>query len=354
MPDSANFALSKAITNRMNKLLTVVVLALLMAGCKPKGQKEKETPVRVETERVSMVPNARRATYVGVIEEKTASAISFPVAGTILRVWVDEGEHVAKGQTLATLDESSAKHVYTTAKAALEQAKDAYARMKQLHDAESLPEMKWVEIQTKLQQAESAFEMAKENLDDCVLKAPFAGVIGKRMAAAGETAVPGVAVMTLLDISGLKVRFAVPEQEIGSMNGGQRVGVKVEALDGLMLQATDLEKGSVADALAHTYDIRATLKDTQGKVLPGMVCSVEVEQEAESRQVVLPPGCIAQGQDGTHFVWKVSGDRTMRQKVSLGGMAGNSVIIVGGLQDGDRIVTKGMQKVGEGTKIVWQ
>lgn len=337
----------------MNRLLVVMMLALLMVGCKPKGQKEKETPVKVETEVVSMVANAHRATYVGVIEEKSASAISFPTAGTILRVWVDEGERVTKGQTLATLDESSAKHVYTTAWAALDQAKDAYSRLKQLHDAESLPEMKWVEIQTKLQQAESAFEMAKENLDDCVLKAPFSGVIGKRMAAAGETAVPGVAVMTLLDISGLKVRFAVPEQEIGEITGEQRVCVKVEALDGLTLYGTDLEKGAVADALAHTYDIKATLKDTQGKVLPGMVCSVEVENETENHHVVLPLRCIFQSQDGTHFVWKVLGDKTQRQKVSLGGMVGNSVAITEGLQAGDRIVTRGMQKVGEGTKIVW-
>lgn len=338
----------------MNRLWTVVVLALLMAGCKPKGQKEKETPVKVETEVVSMVADTHWATYVGVIEEKSASAISFPMAGTILRVWVDEGERVTQGQTLATLDESSAKHVYTTAKAALEQAKDAYARLKQLHDAESLPEIKWVEIQTKLQQAEAAFEMARKNLDDCTLKAPFAGVIGKRMAAAGETAVPGVAVMTLLDISGLKVRFAVPEQEIGAITGEQRISVKVEALDGLTFQGTDLEKGTVADALAHAYDIKANLKDTQGKVLPGMVCSVEVENETESQHAVLPPRCISQSQDGTHFVWKVTGDRVVRQKVSLGGMVGNSIAITEGLQAGDRIVTKGMQKVGEGTKIVWQ
>ena len=338
----------------MNRLWTVVMLALLIAGCKPKGQKEKEAPVKVETEVVSIVADAHRAAYVGVIEEKSASAISFPMAGTILQVWVDEGERVNQGQTLATLDESSAKHVYTTARATLEQAKDAYTRLKQLHDAESLPEIKWVEIQTKLQQAEAAFEMAKKNLDDCVLKAPFAGVIGKRMAAAGERAVPGVAVMTLLDVSGLKVRFAVPEQEISAITGEQLVSVKVEALDGLTFQGTDLEKGSVADALAHTYDIRATLKDTQGQILPGMVCSVEVEKETESQHVVLPLRCISQSQDGTHFVWKVVDDETMRQKVSLGKMVGNSVAITGGLQPGDRIVTRGMQKVGEGTKIVWQ
>ena len=85
-----------------------------------------------------------------------------------------------------------------------------------------------------------------------------------------------------------------------------------------------------------------------------MVCSVEVENETESQHAVLPPRCISQSQDGTHFVWKVTGDRVVRQKVSLGGMVGNSIAITEGLQAGDRIVTRGMQKVGEGTKIVWQ
>lgn len=59
-------------------------------------------------------------------------------------------------------------------------------RLRQLYDAESLPQIKWVEAQTRLRQAESAYGIARKNLDDCKLYAPFTGVIGKRQAAAGR------------------------------------------------------------------------------------------------------------------------------------------------------------------------
>ena len=97
-----------------------------------------------------------------------------------------------KGQLLAELDSTSARQTFDAARASLEQAEDACGRLRQLYEAQSLPEIKWVEAQTRLRQAESLFEIAKKNLSDCALYAPFDGVVGERRASAGETVLPGV------------------------------------------------------------------------------------------------------------------------------------------------------------------
>ena len=155
---------------------------------------------------------------------ETEYALSFPVAGTVARTFADEGRRVGKGLLLAELDPTSARRTFEAAEAALNQAKDACARLKQLYDAESLPEIKWVEAQTRLRQAEAAFGIAKKNLEDCSLYAPFSGVVGQRRISAGETALPGVPVLTLLEVGRVKVRFSVPEQEIARLGADSRIG----------------------------------------------------------------------------------------------------------------------------------
>ena len=177
---------------------TVFCAALLLAaGCSSPKKNRTVDPLRVETIVAAPSADVGAAVYVGAIEEESSAALSFPVAGTVARTFADEGRRVGKGHLLAELDPTSARRTFEAAEAALNQAKDACARLKQLYDAESLPEIKWVEAQTRLRQAEAAFGIAKKNLEDCSLYAPFSGVVGQRRISAGETALPGVPVLAL-------------------------------------------------------------------------------------------------------------------------------------------------------------
>ena len=172
--------------------------------------------------------------------------------------------------------------------------------------------------------------------------APFTGVIGKRQAAAGETVLPGVPAMTLLRIGMVKVRFPVPEQEIARLGTDSRLRITVAALGDRAFPAGKIEKGAVANPATHTYDVRATLSNADGELLPGMVCRVEAS----------PARAVQQAGDGSRFVWKVSGDSVVRTAVATGRLVNNAVTITAGIQAGDRIVTDGMQKIGQGSKVI--
>lgn len=277
----------------------------------------------------------------------------FSVAGTVARTLADEGQRVRKGQLLAELDSTSARQTFDAARASLEQAEDACGRLRQLYEAQSLPEIKWVEAQTRLRQAESLFEIAKKNLSDCALYAPFDGVVGERRASAGETVLPGVPVMNLLQIGTVKVRFSVPEQEIAAIGADSRMRITVPALGDRTFQAGKIEKGAVANPAAHTYDVRAALANAGGELLPGMVCRVEVSPAGAAEQIALPVRAVQQAGDGSRFVWTVRGDSVVRTAVTTGRLVNNAVVLEDGVRSGDRIVVDGMQKIGEGSKVVW-
>ena len=124
--------------------------------------------------------------------------------------------------------------------------------------------------------------------------------------------------------------------------------------DGNRFVGEALEKGAVANSSAHTYDVRATLPNDRGTLLPGMVCRVSVVPAEAVEELAIPARAIRQAGDGSRFVWRVQGDSVVRADVRTGRFVDNDVVIEEGLRAGDRIVVDGMQKVGQGSKISLQ
>ena len=335
----------------------LMLLAVTMTvSCTQKKEQDTKAPTRVKTVTMSSASADDAQTYVGIVEEREATAVSFTGMGVVKRVPVDEGQAVGRGQLIAEMDDTQARNLLSGAEAALTQANDALERYKMLHDAGSLPEVQWVEIQSKVAQAKSQYEVARKNLADCRLTAPVSGVIGKKLIGAGETALPSQAVVTILDISSVKVKVAIPETEIGGISGNTSSIIKVEAI-GRSFEGGRIEKGVQADALTHTYDIRIHVANKERKLLPGMVASVlfsSDKREVKSEKLSMPVTAVQKQADGNLFVWTVGKDSTAhRTMITTGETLGNRIVVASGISEGERIVTEGYQKLSEGTKVVF-
>ena len=332
----------------------MLLSVILVSSCTSKKEQNEKAPTRVTTEVVSTALNASGQTYVGIIEEREATAVSFTSMGVVKRMLVNEGQAVAKGQLIAEMDDTQARNLLNGAEAQMNQANDALERYKMLHDNGSLPEVQWVEIQSKVAQAKSQLEVAKKNLADCRLVAPVSGIVGKRLVNAGETAMPSQAVVNMLDISTVKVKVAVPEAEISGIGANTSSIIKVEAVNG-SFKGARIEKGVQADALTHTYDIRIHVANGERKLLPGMVASVQFGNiEKPTKELSLPVTAVQRKADGSLFVWMVANDSTAhRATVHTGETMGNRIVITDGITEGGRIVTEGYQKLSENTKVVY-
>ena len=339
----------------MKKFFWLLLAVLLVSSCGQKKEQQTKAPTRVKTLVVSpgLVDNAQ--TYVGIVEEREATAVSFTGMGVVKRMLVNEGQTVSRGQLIAEMDDTQARNLLVGAEASMAQANDALERFKMLHDNGSLPEMQWVEIQSKVAQAKSQLEVAKKNLADCRLTAPVGGIIGKKLVGTGETALPSQAVVNILDISTVKIKVSVPEAEIGGITANTPTSIKVEAIDG-SYQGGRIEKGVEADALTHTYDIRINVANSGRKLLPGMVASVRFVSEGSQAigSKMIPVTAVQKNAEGSLFVWTVDQKKSAhRTPVAIGQTEGNYVLVSDGLNMGDRIVTEGYQKLSEGTKVIY-
>ena len=336
-------------------MMTLLTAGVLFGSCSNKKEDAAKAPVRVKTEIASVGGSHSDQTYVGIVEEREGTAVSFTSMGVVKRILVSEGQSVGHGQLIAEMDDTQARNLVSGAEAQMAQANDALERYKMLHDNGSLPEVQWVEIQSKVAQAKSQLEIAKKNLADCRLVAPVSGIVGSKMIKAGETALPSQAVVTILDISSVKVKVSIPEAEISSITASTPTRIKVDAANKDVL-GERIEKGVQADALTHTYDIKVNVPNGDRKLLPGMVASVQfaAAPQQQTGQATLPVTAVQKKADGSLFVWTVAKDSTAhRTAVTIGRTLGNRVVISSGVDHSDRIVIEGYQKLSEGTKVVY-
>ena len=327
---------------------------VVLSGCNNTQPKANDQAMKVKIETVEESNVASILNYVGTIEEKTSTALSVSSLGTLEKIYVSEGDQVTRGQLLAKLDPSLAQSMLDAAEATLKQAQDGYDRLKSIHDKGSLPEIQWIDIETKLQQAQSSYNIAKENLDNCYLYAPVSGIVGKKLAEAGEYSIAGKAILTILDIRSVKVRFSVPENEISAIPSDCKSTTIVTALNNKKFKGENLVKSVSSNLISHAYPVNIILPNPKKELLPGMVCMVELHPDIKSMGVVIPINIIQVNADGQKFVWCEKGGVAKRIFVTTGEAKGNGVEIISGLSAGDRIITEGYQKVSEDEKISGQ
>lgn len=332
--------------------IKVILCGLLLTSCGTKEHKEGNNPVRVHTSVISSTLVNQSTSYSGVIEESSGTVLSFKVPGTITNLNVTEGQRVAKGQLIAALDAASLQNNYEITKSALATAQDTYDRMKQLHDANSIPEMKWIEVQNALASAKSTCEIAKNTLNDSKLYAPFSGIISNKYADVGSTAAPAVPIVKLVEISPIKANISVSENQIGNFEKGCVANISVLVAGDIMTEGTLTEKGVCADPLSRTYSVKFTAPNPDGKLLPGMLCDVSLKNSDKAEALVVPIETILLDHDNQSFVWIVKKGKAEKRNVVLGEYTSEGVIIESGLAAGDEIITSGQQKISDGMSVI--
>ncbi len=335
-------------------LTTALFSAIIMTGCQSKENQNITTaqPIKVNTMTVNAGTSTNTGRYSGTVEEENGTLLSFSIAGTIQTLNIRLGQHVQAGQLLATLEETSMQSSYNAAKATLEQAEDAYRRMKELHDKGSLPDIKWIEVQSQVEQARSMEQIAKKSLRDCKLYAPYSGVISEKTVEIGQNVIPGMTVAKLVDASRLQVKIAVPETEIATIAIGQKANFNVSALGGQTFTGTIVEKGITANPLSRSYEVKIQVKGKHDNLMPGMVAEVSfLKSEQNSNTYIIPANIVQIDEQNRTFVWVVQNNKAHRRIISCGEYTAEGVNVVSGLSEGDKIITKGQQKVCEGTEV---
>src|SRR6266550_157175 len=289
----------------------LVVLIVLAAACNkaksaaPGGGAGGFPPMPVEVAAAirDTVVDAIAAT--GQIEAVQSIELRPEVQGRITDILVREGEEVAAGTALFKVDDAELKAQVAQAEAERQMARQALERTKQLiaQNASSTSDLE--QAQAKSQGADANYDLLKTRLDRTVVRAPFAGVVGRRLVSIGTFVSNQTPLTSLQSVNPQHASFQVPERYADQLRRGQLVSFQVAALPG---------------------------KNFSGEVV--FVDPVVVPEDA-----ILPL-------QGSTFVWVVKDGKADRRQVSLGvRTAGWAEIMGGGVEAGDQVVVGGAERL---------
>ena len=336
----------------MKRLIYVFFTMILVWGCNSKatnlpedGQKNNPIPVKVEqigqqTEEVDLY-------YSGLSEPVISVPLSFQLPGTVASVNVHEGDVVKKGQLLAELQKGSYKSSYNAAMAMQKQAKDAYGRLKTVYENGSLPEIKWEDAKSTLEQANSSAEIASRNLENCKMTSPIAGVIGSRNIEVGTNVIMGTTVLSVISVDEMYARISVPEDEINKIKKGLKSTVLFPALGQNIYEGVVEKVGVVANSLSKTFEVQVRVKNDGLQIKSGMICNVTVSLPSNEKGLLIPIHSVMQDESGNNYVYVVDkpGMTAQQTYVETDGIINNRLNVVSGLKAGDLLVTEGQQKL---------
>jgi RND family efflux transporter MFP subunit len=354
-------------------------------------QRPKPAPVKLGTAR--QITGGDTATLLnasGYVTARREATVSSKVTGKIQELLVEEGTQVEAGQVLARLDPSNTEGSLRLAEAQLHAARQALAETEanlqlaeiDLRRTRELSE-KAIVSPSDLDRAESnaralrgrrdrglsditvaerQVEIWKQQLDDTIIRAPFAGIVTSKNAQPGEMISPmssggytRTGVCTLVDMSSLEIEVDVSESYINRVTPGQPVVATLDSYPDWRIPARVIAIIPTADRQKATVKVRVGFEKLDPRILPDMGVKVAFQSAAPAnatpmRTVAVPRSAVRQ-RDGRDFVLLAQGDRAVRRAVTVGLQNGDEVTITAGLAGGERIIVEGPVELTDGAKI---
>lgn len=339
----------------MNRTYLTLLLSVALAACS-RGRAETAATrdaVAVRLAPVTLEHIARPVTATGVLGPKEEVPLSFKIGGVVGRVWVDEGQAVQVGDTLAALELSEIDAGVTRAHSATEKAERDLARARRLF-ADSVATLEQVQnAQTGRDVAAAELQAVTFNRRYAVIVAPAAGVILRRNAEPGQLIQAGTAVLTLGSRSrGVVVRAALADRDVVRVRRGDPATVRFDALPDLALQGSVTEIAAAADPATGTYRVEMAMRGAAG-LATGLVGQVEIQPRAAQPVFVVPVEAVleADGSRGTVFILSADGRRAERRAVTIGFLNGDRVAVVAGLAGVRSVVTDGAAYLDDGAPV---
>ena len=329
--------------------LALLVLLALVCGCSgAKAERERQAPL------VQAAPAARHL-FVDVIEAVgTAHAneqvvISSNVTERVERVLFDDGMTVARGQLLAVLSQAQETAQLNGALAAEQQATAQYGRIENLFERGFATR---TQLDLQLAAAERAradAAQARAAIGDRMIRAPFAGRTGLRSISAGAVVQAGTPLVTISDISRIKLDFTVPETRLAALTIGQEIEASAAAFPGETFRGRITTVDPVIDPTSRAVMVRAILPNPGARLKPGMLLSVRIRRAERLADAVPELAAVGNGEERSVFV--LGPGNVARSVTITTGLRDGGLIEVHGLPRGARVITEGVLKVTEGMTV---
>jgi membrane fusion protein, multidrug efflux system len=298
---------------------------------------------------------------IGSLRAVKGADLSLEVSGVVESISFNSGDDVEEGAPLLklrTADDIARLH---SLEAMAELSDITYERDQKQFKMQAVSQATLDADSANLKNAQAQVAQQQAIIDKKLLRAPFSGHLGIRAVDLGQYLGPGTVIVTLQALDPIFADFFVPQQAVAQVHLGQTVTVKIDAFKDQIFVGEISAINPKVDTGSRNVLIRATLKNHDHKLLPGMYATVDITTGSPQNYVTLPQTAITYNPYGdTVYVVESKGNDadgkpqlTARQTfVTVGPTRGDQVAVLKGVEDGDSVVTAGQIKLHNGSVVL--
>lgn len=281
------------------------------------------------------------------------------VAGTLVKVHVQEGDNVSKGQLLANIDDGGLSNQLIQMKAQLALAKTTYERQKRLWDQEIGSEIQFLQAETNYEAQKAAVEQMEDQLSKFSVRAPFSGIIDDVIKDQGTVVSPGgpgSEIFRIINLSNMYIETPVPETYIASITQGKKVKVHFPILNET-IDSYVRETGNFINPNNRSFTVEIPVPNKSGNIKPNLTARVHINDYQNDGAILIPQSAISENADGEQYAYlvtNISKENVAKAKktiITTGKTQGDIIEVLAGINNGQSIIIEGARSVKDGQEV---
>jgi RND family efflux transporter MFP subunit len=339
----------------MRQLISLSLAGLLiLSGCNRKqdgGSIIQAVPVRTVSVVKQRLSEPVRTS--GFLSSESEMKLSFKTGGLIDKIFVEEGERVRKGRTLAALKLDEIRAYAEQAKNGCDKAKRDFARAQNLY-RDSVATLEQIQdAETGLNVAKSNLDIAEFNLAHSTLTAPCDGRILKRLAEDNELIGPGYPAFVFgTDGSEWVVKVGAADRDAVRLAVGDSASVTFDAFPGLRFPASVRTVSGAPDPMSGIFEVELNVRKGESSFVNGLMADARIYPSQKREYWLLPYEAVTEVKDVRGIVYAIMGNLTVKRiPVAIGFLENDHVAVEKGLEMTDRVVSEGAAYLSDGMTV---
>jgi RND family efflux transporter MFP subunit len=343
--------------NRCRRSVVALTLLLCAGAC---GNSPVEAPVKLANPPVVRVvtvtenTNAVEIQGIGTAAWRQETPLGFTSGGQVARIFVNEGDRVAQGQTLAVLSTTPVEAELAAAEAEARRASSDLLRLEGLYRQGWVTKPRFETAQATAAAADAQVRARRFALQTAKVVAPSSGVVLARLAEPTQVVAAGTPVVIIGEASGgYVIRVPLNDRAAAALTVGTPATVRFEALGPAPLAGRIVEIGGKARTSTGTFDVEIALP-SDPRLRSGMIgmASLTASGAGTTNRINIPAAALISPRAGEALVYVIDAENRARlRKVAIGETSDHGVDVTSGLSRGERIATSGLDKITDGMRV---
>ncbi len=337
---------------RIIYLTLIIVFAIFISACGKKNNK-KEIEKKLSLVKIREVKGEEYSEIykvVGIVKPYASAKLSSEEGGIITYLSKDKGYNVRKGETIVVLNKDFDKAAYEQALSQYELARDNYERAEKLYLENATTEQVYSNAKLQFSIAEKTVNMYRTRLRKGYITSPINGVVDAKYMNLGEMTGPGSPILSIVDISKVKIEAGIPEKYVIHLTKGKKVDITFDVLPDEKYSGKITYISPTLNPQSRTFDIEVIIDNKDRKLKPEMSANIYISNMNLDDAVVLERDSFVDNGD-EQFVFVLENNIAKKKIIKLGGSSDNKVLVSEGLNIGDKLIYYGFRALVDGDTV---